>query len=168
MLDTYQAEREPHVRSAIELAIGMGRVVCTLDRDAAMLAAQASGAPALPPARSSPFVSDCVLADSPGAGEIFPQPTVGEGQTTLRMDDGLGDEAWLIARASVGETAAGIRALTLDAEVLAPFHAALLAWLDQHGAEAVLVRPDRYVFGSGAPRVLLDAWTASLNPESTL
>ena len=174
LLDTYQAEREPHVRSAIELAIGMGRVVCTLDRDAAaqrdaaMLAAQASGAPALPPARSSPFVSDCVLADSPGAGEIFPQPTVGEGQTTLRMDDGLGDEAWLIARASVGETAAGIRALTLDAEVLAPFHAALLAWLDQHGAEAVLVRPDRYVFGSGAPRVLLDAWTASLNPESKL
>ena len=28
----------------------------------------------------------------------------------------------------------------------------------------VLVRPDRYVFGAGAPRALLDAWAASLNP----
>jgi 3-(3-hydroxy-phenyl)propionate hydroxylase len=172
MLDTYQAEREPHVRSAIELAIGMGRVVCTLDRDAAtqrdagMLAAQASGAPALPPARSSPFVSDCVLADSHGAGELFPQPTAGEGPTTLRMDDRLGDEAWLIVRGSPGETAAGVRSLTLNDEVLAPFRAALMAWLDQHGAEAVLIRPDRYVFGSGAAQALLDAWTVSLNPES--
>jgi 3-(3-hydroxy-phenyl)propionate hydroxylase len=174
MLDTYQAEREPHVRSAIELAIGMGRVVCTLDRDAAaqrdagMLAAQTSGAPGLAPARSSPFVSDSVLADSPGAGEIFPQPTAGEGQTTLRMDDGLGDEAWLIARASVGETAAGVRLLNLDDGALAPFRAALLAWLDQHGAEAVLVRPDRYVFGAGAPGLLLDAWAASLDSEGAL
>ncbi|MFZ3008701.1 MAG: bifunctional 3-(3-hydroxy-phenyl)propionate/3-hydroxycinnamic acid hydroxylase, partial [Phenylobacterium sp.] len=51
LLDTYQAEREPHVRAAIELAIGMGRVVCLLDREAAarrdagMRAARANGAP---------------------------------------------------------------------------------------------------------------------------
>ena len=37
------------------------------------------------------------------------------------------------------------------------------AWLDRLGVEAVLVRPDRYVFGSGAPGVLLNAWQASLN-----
>jgi len=30
----------------------------------------------------------------------------------------------------------------------------------------VLVRPDRYVFGSGAPRVLLEGWEASLNPKA--
>ena len=51
LLDTYQLEREPHVRSAIEMAIGMGRLVCTLDknvaaaRDAGMLAQQKAGAP---------------------------------------------------------------------------------------------------------------------------
>jgi 3-(3-hydroxy-phenyl)propionate hydroxylase len=131
-----------------------------------MLAAQAGGAPALPPARPSPFLSGCVLAGSGGAGELFPQPTAGEGPTTIRLDDGLGDEAWLITRTPVGETVAGVRLLDVDAEALAPFHVALLAWLDQHLAQAVLVRPDRYVFGSGAPRALLDAWTASLNPET--
>jgi 2-polyprenyl-6-methoxyphenol hydroxylase-like FAD-dependent oxidoreductase len=54
LLDTYQAEREPHTRALVELAIGMGRVVCTLDsdaaaeRDAQMLAQRAAGAPGLP------------------------------------------------------------------------------------------------------------------------
>lgn len=172
LLDSYQAEREPHVRSAIELAIGMGRVVCTLDRgaaaqrDAGMLAAQASGAPPLPPARPSPFASGCVLTGSPGAGELFPQPTAGDAAAPLRMDDRLGDQSCLIVRASAGETAAGVRLLDVDAEGLAPFRAALLAWLDEHGAEAVLVRPDRYVFGSGAPRALLEAWEASLGSKA--
>lgn len=172
LLDSYQAEREPHVRAAIELAIGMGRVVCTLDRDAAaqrdaaMLAAQAGGAPALPPMRPSPFASGCVLAGSAGAGELFPQPTAGEESTRLRMDDRLGDGACLIARASAGGTSAGVRLLDVNAEQLAPFRTAVLAWLDQHRAEAVLVRPDRYVFGAGAPGVLLDAWTERLDPRA--
>jgi 3-(3-hydroxy-phenyl)propionate hydroxylase len=78
------------------------------------------------------------------------------------MDDCLGDGACLISRASVGATAAGVRLLELDTEELAPFRPALLGWLDQHAAEAVLVRPDRYVFGTGAARVLLDAWAESL------
>ena len=168
LLDSYQAEREPHVRAAIELAIGMGRVVCTLDRnaaaqrDAGMLAAQAGGAPALPPMQPSPFTAGCLLAGSPGAGELFPQPTAGDGSDRLRMDDRLGEGACLIARAAIGEAAPGVRLLNLDAEELAPFRATVLAWLDRRQADAVLVRPDRYVFGSGAPRALLDAWAESL------
>jgi 3-(3-hydroxy-phenyl)propionate hydroxylase len=168
LLDSYQIEREPHVRAAIELAIGMGRVVCTLDpeaaaqRDAGMLAAQAGGAPALPPMRTVPFASGCLLTGSPGAGEIFPQPTAGEGSARLRMDDLLGEGAWLIARSATDGAADGVRVLGLGAEDLAPFHPALSAWLAAHDAEAVLVRPDRYVFGSGAPGALLDAWARRL------
>jgi 3-(3-hydroxy-phenyl)propionate hydroxylase len=167
LLDSYQAEREPHVRAAIELAIGMGRVVCTLDRDAAaqrdagMLAAQAGGASPLPPMQASPFKSGCVLAGSPGAGELFPQPTAGDGPARLRLDDRLGEGAWLIAR-SAGETAPGVRRLEVDDEALAPFRPGLLAWLHRRQVEAVLVRPDRYVFGSGAPGALLAAWAESL------
>jgi 3-(3-hydroxy-phenyl)propionate hydroxylase len=174
LLDTYQAEREPHVRAAIELAIGMGRLVCTLDpgaaaqRDAAMLAAQAAGAPALPPMTPSPFATGCVLAGSAGAGELFPQPTHGAGSARLRMDDRLGDEAWLIVRAGGVGTTAGVRQLELDGAELSPFRPALLAWLDRRQAEAVLVRPDRYVFGAGAALVLLDAWDASLNAPGSL
>jgi len=52
----------------------------------------------------------------------------------------------------------------LGDEALAPFRAALAKWLDEHGAEAVLVRPDRYVFGSGDPAALLAAWAKALHP----
>jgi 3-(3-hydroxy-phenyl)propionate hydroxylase len=169
LLDSYQAEREPHVRAAIELAINMGRVVCTLDpdaaaqRDAAMLEAQSGGPPPLPATRPPPFTSGCVLEGSAGAGELFPQPTAGEGPARLWMDDQLGDGACLIARSGPCGTAGDVRRLDLDAEDLAPFRPALLAWLDGRGADAVLVRPDRYVFGAGAPGALIEAWDAALD-----
>ncbi len=172
LLDTYQTEREPHVRAAIELAIGMGRVVCTLDpeaaaqRDAGMLSAQAGGAPPLPATRPSPFAVGCVLGGSAGAGELFRQPTAGEGQARLWMDDQLGDGACLIARSAPSGAPTNVRLLDLNADNLAPFRPGLLAWLDQHAADAVLIRPDRYVFGAGAPRTLLDAWEQSLSPAT--
>ncbi|HEX4302523.1 MAG TPA: bifunctional 3-(3-hydroxy-phenyl)propionate/3-hydroxycinnamic acid hydroxylase [Rhizomicrobium sp.] len=168
LLDTYQPEREPHVRALVELAIGMGRVVCTLDKDAAaardagMLASRASGAPPLPPLQPAPLASDCILAGTPAAGTLFPQPTHGQGADRLRMDDLLGDGAWLIARHGFGATTPGLRIVACDHETLAPFRAALDKWLGKFGADAVLVRPDRIVFGTGAPAALAAAWTAAM------
>ena len=169
LLDTYQPEREPHARSLIELAIGMGRIVCALDRAAAaardqeMLARQAAGAPALPPLRTAPFADGCILAGSAGSGELFPQPTCGQGPRRLRLDDGLGDAPWLISRRpAVGGP--GIALGSLDEPALAPFRVDLLRWLDAHAAEAVLVRPDRYVFGTGEPSALAAAWSVALKP----
>ena len=166
LLDTYQAEREPHVRSAIELAIGMGRVVCLLDpqaaamRDAGMLAARENGAPPLQP---PVFATGCILTGAPGAGGMFPQPTAGDGADRKRFDDLLGHDAWLVSRTTVA-TPEGVRALTLDAEALAPFRSALADWFDKLGVEAVLIRPDRYVFGAGDAASLLRAWAESLSP----
>jgi 3-(3-hydroxy-phenyl)propionate hydroxylase len=170
LLDTYQPEREPHVRNLIELAIGMGRVVCTLDKDAAaardreMLARQAAGAPALPPLRTEPFSAGCILVGAAGAGDLFPQPTCGEGIRRLRMDDGLGEGPWLIARRPAAVAGAQIAVRHLEEPALAPFRAELARWLDALGAEAVLVRPDRYVFGTGEPAVLAAAWARALRP----
>jgi 3-(3-hydroxy-phenyl)propionate hydroxylase len=158
LLDSYQAEREPNVRTIIEFAIGMGRVICTLDeetataRDRDMLARKATGAPLLPSPRAAPFKTGCVLAGNPSAGEIFPQPTSGQ----TRLDDVLGQEAWLISREPV--SAPGITARHLGEEILAPFRPALATWLDKRKVDAVLVRPDRYIFGSGEPQALLEAW----------
>lgn len=168
LLDTYQPEREPHARALIELAIGMGRVVCALDpaaaaaRDRDMLAMRAAGAPP-PPLRTAPFAEGCILAGSPGAGELFPQPTSGRGARRLRLDDGLGPGPWLIGRGPVTGSP-GLAAHQLDEPLLAPFRADLLRWLESHGAEAVLVRPDRYVFGAGQSATLAAAWTAALKP----
>jgi 3-(3-hydroxy-phenyl)propionate hydroxylase len=169
LLDSYQAERDPHVRGLIQVAIGMGRVVCTLDpaaaaaRDASMLAARASGAPALPPLRQAPFAAGCILAGAPAAGELFPQPTAGAGVERVRMDDVLGDGAWLITGRAV-DAPEGLRVVELSSPELAPFAGALGAWLDGRHVEAVLVRPDRYVFGAGEPAALVQAWTAALDP----
>ena len=41
--------------------------------------------------------------------------------------------------------------ITLDDPRMTPFRERLAAWLASRGVEAVLVRPDRYIFGAGAP-----------------
>jgi 3-(3-hydroxy-phenyl)propionate hydroxylase len=164
LLDTYQAEREPHVRSLIEVAIGMGRLVCTLDKEAAaardrnMLAMRAAGAPPPPQPRAPPFAAGCVMAGAPGAGEIFPQPAFGEGCGRLRLDDVLGAGTWLITREAIPSPVDGLVIRRLEDEALTPFRDHLLAWLDERKADAVLVRPDRYVFGSGEPQGLVASW----------
>lgn len=167
LLDTYQSEREPHVRSLTEFSIAMGRVVCMADRDAAaqrdafMLAERAKGATPVPPA--DPTVGPgAFLVDTPCAGAIFPQETVND----LRLDDILGRGAWLIARRTAD--IAGLnnpllaRFEAIDGSVLTPFAVKLTALLDDVGADAILVRPDRYIFGTGQARDLSNAFSKAL------
>ncbi len=173
VLDTYQAERAPHAREVITLAIDLGRVVCATDpevaaaRDAQLLAARAAGAP--PPAMVfSPFKTGLLRAGSAGAGELLPQPVAGLGEDLRRLDDVLGPGAWLIARSAAGAHAAGVasdvRPVGLDDTRLHPFAGALADWLDAHAAEAVLVRPDRVVFGTGEATELAKAYRDAMAP----
>jgi len=174
LLDTYQAEREPHTRALIERAIKMGRVVCATDpgaaaaRDAAMLA-QRREAPvaSLPPPPN--IVAGCILAGSPGAGEVFPQPWAQVDGRTLRLDDVLGQGAWLIGAgpARAGGRSRLVRARLDDAR-LAPFRAEIAAWLEKRGAVAVLVRPDRCVFGTGRPEQLVERYAGALGVKPAL
>lgn len=162
LLDSYQVEREPHVRAIIETALFMGRTVCIADpeaaaaRDAAMLARRAEGGGAPEPLAWPPLKDGVILAGAPGAGELLPQPAA----AGVRLDDRLGPGPWLIARGPAAAPA--IAAFSLADPALAPFAPALTAWLDHRGAEAVLVRPDRHVFGTGAPADLAAAWAAQL------
>lgn len=147
LLDTYQSEREPHVRAIIAMAMMMGRTVCITDpaaaaeRDAQMLAARAAGAGPGGPLRYPSIETGCILSGSAGAGAYFPQGPA-------RLDDALGAGPWLITRDA------------LDSATLAPHREMLAAWLDAHHADSVLVRPDRHVFGTGDATALQAAWTA--------
>ncbi len=152
LLDTYQTERAPHLRATIDMAIMMGRMVCTTShwsaflRDTKIRIGRAlrklpSGPPAYPP-----LSTGLILAGSPGAGSYFPQAIAADG---LRLDDQLGTNPCIIAHAD------------LSIPRLAHFAAPIGAWLDAHGAEAVLLRPDRHVFGTGDPVRLREAWLAA-------
>ena len=168
LLDTYQSEREPHVRAVTETAIAMGRVVCMADpegaaqRDAAMLAQRAQGTQPVPPADPQPGPG-VFLASTARASTIFPQDVV-EG---TRLDDVLGRGTWLIARkasdVSILSSPFLSRIETLDGAALKPFAATLGAFLGSAGANAVLVRPDRYVFGTGDASALMSSWKRMLS-----
>jgi 3-(3-hydroxy-phenyl)propionate hydroxylase len=162
LLDTYQQEREPHVRGIIERAIELGKLVCTLDpevaaqRDEQMLAMRAAGLtpPAPPP---SPLQNGCLMG-GPESGGLFIQPVV----NGIRLDDKLGIGACLITVNPATRALGQIKQFSIAAKRSEPLVPPLLGWLEERGVEAVLIRPDRYVFGIGKADDLVDGWQASL------
>ncbi len=167
LLDSYQSEREPHVRHVVETSVAMGRIVCELDpdraaaRDAAMSAALAAGKPAV---RSSQGGQVAALTDGlirsadAGAGTLFPQPSGRHGGSEGRMDELFGcgtrlvvDDAGLVD--AEGCAALGVTTVTLGAgpdefEQAADEDTDAAAWLREQNCHAALVRPDHYVFGT--------------------
>ncbi|MCC5611608.1 bifunctional 3-(3-hydroxy-phenyl)propionate/3-hydroxycinnamic acid hydroxylase [Nostoc sp. CHAB 5834] len=162
LLDTYQPEREPHVRATIQMAMMMGRMVCITNkfsafvrdtklRTARLLKLTPDGPPAYPP-----LSCGAMLAGTPAAGCYFPQP-LSETKPHKKLDDVLGSGAWIISRRS-DPLDSEIRAAGLNSPEVAPFKFALANWFDSHNVEAILVRPDRYIFGSGSVSELAQKW----------
>ncbi|HEY1738461.1 MAG TPA: FAD-dependent monooxygenase, partial [Acidimicrobiia bacterium] len=149
LLDTYQSEREPHVRAIVEQAVGFGRIICTTDaavaadRDAQLLAAAAdtASAPAAPPPLM-PLAAGPAIG--PGGGTLAPQPLV-DGQ---RLDDIVGPRFLVVTEVPIAADDADARwwaerAALFDARTTPELHPLL------NGAGAVAVRPDRYVMARG-------------------
>lgn len=170
LLDSYQAERDPHVRAIIETAINMGRIVCLRDPDAAaarnleMLARRASGVQELS-MRYPDLMGGC-LDTSHSAGALFPQQTDG----AARMDDVLGRTAWLFGANLPSDLTlpAGLAAFDLSDNIMRPFAKAIEQWLSACGSDAVIVRPDHHIFGTGSPRELVTRYARALAPVPTV
>lgn len=120
LLDTYQQERSPHVRQVIDIAVGMGRVIFTLDpevaaaRDAQMLASSGGSGGDSQPTRL-PDLGDGFLAPSPRhplVGVLGLQARVGdaEGRAAL-LDDHVGPGFALLWNGQAGDLSAKARAL---------------------------------------------------------
>ncbi|NBC38143.1 bifunctional 3-(3-hydroxy-phenyl)propionate/3-hydroxycinnamic acid hydroxylase [Novosphingobium sp. FSY-8] len=158
ILDTYQAERDSHVRGVIGAAVAAGRYICELDpakaaeRDAEMVARAKAQAGQRQTAHDlvPPIGAGIVLMGSVAAGERFIQPVMADGR---KLDDHTGDGWRLFARGPVG-AAQGIT--TVDATTLAD-GGKVLDWLKSRGVEAVLIRPDHNVFGTGTTDALITA-----------
>jgi hypothetical protein len=101
-----------------------------------------------------PDLTGGCLDTSSGAGALFPQVLAG-GQ---RSDELFGTGFALIGRGLAIDPAAypAVRCFDLGDASLQAIAPAINAWLLSHGASAVLVRPDRHVFGTGDPQDLLD------------
>ena len=159
ILATYQSERDPHVRSIIEIAIAMGRVICTQDpaaaaaRDAELL----SRPQREPPVPGMPGLGQGLLqAGADLAGKLGLQARVrGPNGDPALLDDAVGPGFVLITTenpSSLREPARRVLAGTGTRLVIVDTHSdidgAYRAWLQRHGCDAVLVRPDHVIFGA--------------------
>ena len=125
-----------------------------------MIAAQkangAGPAPGLPP-----LAEGCLLASS-HAGGLFPQPMVRQNGCDVHLDDALGHQGWFITTSPVAVgVPEGLRQIVLGRDI--EDGGILEKWLEKSAAEAVIVRPDRYVFGTGKAADLAKAYQAATN-----
>ncbi|MDM0025274.1 bifunctional 3-(3-hydroxy-phenyl)propionate/3-hydroxycinnamic acid hydroxylase MhpA [Variovorax saccharolyticus] len=150
LLDTYESERKPHVRALIELAVRLGDIIQTTDpvlaseRDARFQA----GRPEifeLPPQLLGAGAFDPTTPEL--AGRPFPQPQLEDGRL---LDDLLERRSAVIGSRQALSAASPETALRWQrsgAVVIDRPDPRLQDWLRAHDANAVILRPDRYIVG---------------------
>lgn len=141
LLDSYGAERIPHVRAYIETAVRLGHLINALDRDGALQLAEDRAAGRVRMASIAPALGESAAArfgapPSEATGRLAAQPVLSDGR---RLDDVTGYAPVLLSRAPLPGPPRGPLRVDAGAE---PGMGVLL---DSLGAEAVLIRPDRYV-----------------------
>jgi 3-(3-hydroxy-phenyl)propionate hydroxylase len=149
LLDTHQAEREPHARALIRLALLLGRLMTGGGGGAAALRRVVLAAVRRIPAvarlatdsRTPPLRG--ALVDRRGrsgrrlAGSLVPQPWVTVDGVRCRLDDVLGEGATELTADLVVRRADGTRVGIEDPTAM------VRRWLGN--ARAVVIRPDRIV-----------------------
>jgi len=171
LLDTYEAERDPHARDLVDWAVAVGRLMEHLAATEAGEEpppppdAQRSGygqGRTIPPLRAGVLVAEQVREDAI-AGHVFRQPTVrAPDGTAVRLDELLGAGFAVVGRDSAAlEMSSASRALlerlganVVSLEGVKVVEGELDSLFDAH--PAALVRPDRYVFGASDDDLSLD------------
>ena len=196
LLDSYELERKPHVRTLVATAKEFGQIIGELDPDAARIRDETlrgqleRGEAETIRQRFVPDLTAGIIDRNPGArgaGTLFVQPKVRRSHSAAPGHEVLLDDllqfhfliattspeaqAWLspesraLWRRLGGERIAIQTAehaartdVTADDDVLnlIEIDGLFTAWMRQHGCAAVVVRPDRYVFGMAADAVQLN------------
>jgi hypothetical protein len=157
LLASYDEERRPSARAAVDFSIDLGKVICVPDpteaalRDEAMTAAYDGG---LSPAPGLPGITDGVIQTGTAlAGQLFPQ-----GHLDGRPFDDVHGAGW---RLVTTEDAAG----ELDADLVKWFAGIggavidvtgtsedLTAWFEANDVRWALQRPDFHLYGTAPDR----------------
>jgi 2-polyprenyl-6-methoxyphenol hydroxylase-like FAD-dependent oxidoreductase len=178
LLDSYEQERLPSARTAIDFSIELGKVICVLDPAEAAVRDEAMSPTVGPEPVDAPPVPgmEAGLVHSswpPAAGQLFVQGPVGggvfddvhgAGWRLITIDPGAGPidagaRAWL--------ESIGGKCITLDrcSELYR-------AWFEAHAVTHALQRPDFYLYGTATDAVsaskLLDDLRADLQADRQL
>ena len=145
ILDSYQQERAPHVRTFIKMAIRLGGLINTIDSRSALAQAESSAEgtariSSITPPLGTSNLGGLLSSNGPHCGCLFSQPMLRDGQ---RLDDAIGYTSVLIVRSPLHQNVTPVVSV-LDAET----HPNLATVLDGLNTNAVLVRPDRYIAAS--------------------
>ncbi len=167
LIETYEAERRPHVRAMTRLALALGSFVQTTSagiaalRDAYLTLIDVSGIAEWVQARIKPVPAyghgafaerPRRLAPKRSIGSQFPQPRVIAGGVEMPLDELLGAGWNGIAAdpfAAEGLAAEGLRVLAVGRDFEDP-QGAISEWLGSFDARWVVLRPDRFVFAIGS------------------
>lgn len=172
LLDSYEAERKPHVKEVTRRAVFVGRVITerrravtrVRDRVVPVLNRVPGFADRLQDANWIPVAHYAegfqARPRTRATGHQIPQPWVtGPDGERVRLDDVLGGR-WLLlhARAAGAQPTWDVPALTVTPAGSAPAagtvvdsDGVLLSWLDRHRVATLALRPDAYVYAA-APR----------------
>lgn len=177
LLDSYEVERKPHVRAVVASAKEFGKIIGELDpfvaaaRDARLRADLRAGKAETIRQKFIPdLVTGLIARDAKLAGQLFVQPHVrAPDGHTCRLDNLLKIEfavvtaapepmAWLSDASLAGwrrlrgervVIAASGESTHSDGVLTVVERDGLFAdWMRQNAVSAVIVRPDRYVFGA--------------------
>lgn len=165
LLDTYQSERDVHVRAVVMKGIELGRVQTMRDpaaaaaRDAELFAKRA--ARAKPEKITFPPLGDGAFSDSPGARTLMVQGFVRNGGRRDRFDALVGYGPVVVARApdaidpqrAGALTVAGIKVVALSddashSDAFDDVDGTYRCWFAANGCDIVAVRADFHVWGT--------------------
>lgn len=163
LLDTYQQERYPHVSEFITLAVELGRIIQAVDQDAAARRDEMfANGPRRLQSLSPRLGASALLPQEAEGGAISRQPTLADGR---RMDDAAGNDFLLLTRGgafSAAQCEAARAAFPWPLRWIEDASESTRQWLDTLDADAVLIRPDRYVAGVARGGDALRNLTASV------
>lgn len=147
LLDTYQSERIPHVRTFIETAVRLGSLVHVLDPVAAAERdARLRHSPEIMVTPAPPLGTGLHGSAAAPAGTRSRQVLTSDGG---KLDDRAPHAFYIMVRETICEEAERLLA-GRGVLIFGDSDPAVAAYLDEISANAVIIRPDRYILSTAS------------------